>query len=104
MNTNIEDITPIDFKELSMNCKSQEDLSALTKQFMKHMIEGMLQAELEEHLDQNDTTTKNGTYPKTVRSDAGELKLDIPRDRKSEYKPQLIPKGKTTISGIDIIV
>jgi putative transposase len=68
---------------------------------MKHMIEGMLQAELEEHLDQNDTTTKNGTYPKTVRSDAGELKLDIPRDRKSEYKPQLIPKGKTTISGID---
>ncbi len=101
MNTNIEDITPIDFKELSRNCKSQEDLSALTKQFMKHMIEGMLQAELEEHLDQNDTTTKNGTYPKTVRSDAGELKLDIPRDRKSEYKPQLIPKGKTTISGID---
>jgi len=36
-----------------------------------------------------------------VRSDAGELTLNIPRDRKSEYKPQLIPKGRTTISGID---
>ena len=101
MNTKIEDISSIDFKELSKNCKSQEDLSALTKQFMKHMIEGMLQAELEEHLAEETSSTKNGTYSKTVRSDAGELKLDIPRDRKSEYKPQLIPKGKTTISGID---
>ena len=94
-------IDEIDFKELSKSCKTQEDLSALTKQFMKQMIEGMLQAELEEHLDQDDATTKNGSYPKTVRSDAGELRLDIPRDRKSQFQPQLVPKGKTTISGID---
>ena len=39
--------------------------------------------------------------PKTVRSDAGELRLDIPRDRESQFQPQLVPKGKTTISGID---
>lgn len=103
MNTNIEtlSINNIDFKALSKECKTQEDLSALTKQFMKNMIEGMLQAELEDHLEQKDNTSKNGTYSKTVRSDAGELRLNIPRDRKSEYKPQLIPKGKTSISGID---
>ena len=29
------------------------------------------------------------------------MTLNIPRDRKSEYKPRLIPKGRTTISGID---
>lgn len=103
MNTNIEtlSINNIDFKALSKECKTQEDLSALTKQFMKNMIEGMLQAEIEDHLEQKDNTSKNGTYSKTVRSDAGELRLNIPRDRKSEYKPQLIPKGKTSISGID---
>ncbi len=94
-------IDEIDFKELSKSCKTQEDLSALTKQFMKQMIEGMLQAELEEHINENGNTSKNGTYPKTVRSDAGELRLDIPRDRKSQFQPQLVPKGKTTISGID---
>ena len=95
-------ITDIDFKELSKSCKTQEDLSALTKQFMKNMIEGMLQAELENHLDQEESSTsKNGSYPKTVRSDAGKIQLDIPRDRKSRYQPQLIPKGKTTISGIN---
>jgi len=101
MDTKIEEITPIDFKELSKNCKSQEDLSALTKQFMKNMIESMLQAELEDHTEQSKTTTKNGSYSKTVRTDAGGLRLDIPRDRNAEYQPQLIPKGKTTISGID---
>jgi transposase-like protein len=94
-------IDEIDFKELSKSCKTQDDLSALSKQFMKQMIEGMLQAELEEHLESSDTSSKNGTYPKTIRSDTGELRLDIPRDRRSEYQPKLIPKGKTTISGID---
>ncbi len=68
---------------------------------MKHMIEGMLEAELEEHVEQSESTSKNGSYPKTVRSDAGEITLSIPRDRKSEYQPKLTPKGRTTISGID---
>lgn len=54
-----------------INC-AEEDLSALTKQFMKNMIERMLQTELEEHIEENKNSCKNGTYPKTVRSDAGE--------------------------------
>ena len=98
MNTQIDNI---DFKELSKTCKTQEDLSGLTKEFMKNMIENMLKAELDDHIENSEQTSKNGYYEKTVRSDSGELRLDIPRDRKSEYKPQLIPKGRTTISGID---
>jgi transposase-like protein len=91
----------VDFKELSKTCKTQEDLTKISQQFMKNMIENMLKAEIEEHIETNSNTSKNGYYEKTVRSDSGELRLDIPRDRKSEFKPQLIPKGKTTISGID---
>jgi len=91
----------IDFKELSKECKTTEDISNLTKQFMKQMIEGMLQAELEEHLSQSDTTSKNGSYTKRVRSDAGEIELNIPRDRKSEFSPTIVQKGQRDISGID---
>ena len=29
------------------------------------------------------------------------MNLDIPRDRNSNYRPQLIPKGGYSISGID---
>ncbi len=97
MSITIEDI---DFKVLAKECNTQEDLAGLTKQFMKRMIEGMLQAELEEHLEGNGGS-KNGTYPKTVRSNSGRVTLDIPRDRDGEYKPQLIPKGQRDISGID---
>jgi hypothetical protein len=32
----------IDFKKLSKNCKDEKDLSNLTKEFMKNMIEKML--------------------------------------------------------------
>jgi len=101
MKTTQPSVKDIDFKELAKTCKTHKDLAGLTKVFMKNMIEGMLQAELESHLETSDTTSKNGTYPKTVRSDAGELRLDIPRDRKTQYQPTLIPKGVTTISGID---
>ena len=65
----------IDFKTLAKECKTTEDISSLTKQFMKQMIEGMLQAELEEHLSQSNTTSKNGSYTKRVRSVKRSLKL-----------------------------
>jgi len=91
----------IDFKELAKTHKTENDLAILTKQFMKNMIENILKAELEDHIENNDSTSKNGSYKKTIRSDTGTIELDIPRDRNSKYKPQLIPKGKYTISGID---
>ncbi len=90
----------IDFKELSKQCKTQEDISKLTKEFMKNMIENMLKAEIEEFVENNDIS-KNGYYSKTVRSDSGEIRLNIPRDRKSEFEPQIVKKGQRTISGID---
>ncbi len=67
----------IDFKELSKQCKTQEDISKLTKEFMKNMIENMLKAEIEEFVENNDIS-KNGYYSKTVRSDSGEIRLNIP--------------------------
>jgi len=97
----------IDFKELSKSCRNEKDLSSLTKQFMKNMIENMLKAELDEHLSYEKyqkakiDNSRNGNYTKKVRSDAGEIELGIPRDRKSDFTPQIVPKGRTTISGID---
>ena len=63
----------IDFKELSKNCKSIDDINKLTKQFMKNMIENMLNTEIEEFAENNENVSRNGYYPKTVRSDSGEI-------------------------------
>ena len=91
----------IDFKELSKNCKSIDDINKLTKQFMKNMIENMLNAEIEEFSENNENISRNGYYSKTVRSDSVEIELNIPRDRKSEFAPQVVKKGQKNISGID---
>ena len=97
----MEELENIDFKELAKNCKNQDDLTTLTKHFMKNMIENMLKSELDEHIENSDKSTKNGYYKKNVKSSSGEIELNIPRDRDSEYQPLIVPKGKTTISGID---
>ena len=75
MNTKNISIKDIDYKELAKECKIQEDLANLTKQFMKNMIENMLKAEIDEHIEKNKDTSKNGYYSKTVKSDAGKIKL-----------------------------
>jgi transposase-like protein len=90
----------IDFKELSKSCKDEKDLSNLTKEFMKNMIEKMLESEIEEFQEKSGNS-RNGYYPKKVRSDSGEIELNIPRDRNSDFEPQIVKKGQKTISGID---
>ena len=44
MNTKNISIKDIDYKELAKECKTQEDLTNLTKEFMKNMIDNMLKA------------------------------------------------------------
>jgi transposase-like protein len=62
----------------------------------------MLKAELEQHLGyekhssqgHNSGNSCNGSYPKKVKTQSlGDMVLNIPRDRNSEFNPQLIPKG-----------
>ena len=44
---------------------------------------------------------RNGTTKKTVRTDFGELKLDIPRDRNGSFEPQFVKKHERTLNGFD---
>ena len=60
MNTENISIKNIDYKELAQECKTQEDLAGLTKQFMKNMIENMLKAEIDECVENSKETSKNG--------------------------------------------
>ena len=94
-------VKDIDFKSIAKNLNGMDDISNLMGNMMKKLINEMLQSELEEHLENSNTTSKNGSYSKRVKSDIGSIEIDIPRDRKSEYKPKLVPKGVYTINGLD---
>jgi putative transposase len=82
--------------------KSKEDFQSFFSELYKQGVEEMLKAELDEHLGyekhskqgHNSGNSRNGSYSKRVKTESlGDLLLNIPRDRNSEFLPQLIPKG-----------
>lgn len=80
----------------------------LRKSFGK-IIKSMLEAEMDEHLGNNkykheehkQDNYRNGYSKKKVKSNMGELELEIPRDRKSEFEPVVVPKHSRDISRLE---
>ncbi len=47
---------------------------------------------------------RNGSYDKTVQTDAGTVGVEMPRDRNATFEPQLIPKHQRRLSGFNDLV
>ena len=110
--TNNQTITPELLDQLLANYEKPEDLTGadgLFKQLKKALIERALGAELSEHLgyEKGDPTgrgsgnSRNGTSPKTILTDDGEIDIAVPRDRAGSFEPLLIAKGQTRFDGFD---
>jgi transposase-like protein len=48
--------------------------------------------------------SRNGTSPKTVASEVGDIDLDVPRDRDGSFTPRLVPKGSRRLGGLDDMI
>jgi len=48
--------------------------------------------------------SRNGSYPKTVSTVAGDIDLQIPRDRAGTFTPTLVPKGSRRTGGLDEMI
>lgn len=48
-----------------------------------------------------DSNQRNGSSGKTVQTDDGPLRLDIPRDRDGSFAPILIPINERRFTGFD---
>jgi putative transposase len=78
-------INNIDFKKLSKNCKDEKNLSNLTKEFMKNMIEKMLESEIEEF--QKKSVLKNVDRSKVLNKQQGEvINFEFVKDRTKGWK------------------
>ena len=79
---------------------------------IKAVLERGLQAELTEHLgyDKGDPAgrgspnSRNGSTPKTLATEVGDVGLDTPRDRAGTFEPQLVPKGARRLGGLDEMI
>lgn len=68
---------------------------------LKEFLESALQAELEEHLEEDQKepgNRRNGKSTKTIKSSSGEFELDTPRDRQSNFEPDIVKKRETILA------
>jgi len=91
------------------NLKEVVDVQKLLKESFKEVLQEILEAELDVSLGYSknrkgeiETDNKrNGHSSKTVKSEYGEVEIDIPRDRNGEFEPQIVQKHQRNITGIE---
>jgi len=86
-----------------------EQVNATTMALKKALIERALGGELSHHLGyppgaakpEDAGNQRNGTTSKTVHTQTGPLRIEVPRDRESSFEPLLIPKHERRFTGFD---
>ncbi len=81
----------------------------LVKELTKALVERMLSGEMNHHLgyQKHDVAgygsgnSRNGKSRKTLKGEAGEMTIAVPRDRNGTFEPQLIEKHQTRFEGFD---
>lgn len=88
---------------------SAEAVQDISMAFKKALIERALGAELSHHLGYRSGETKpegannhrNGATAKTVLTEDGPVRVEVPRDRDGSFEPLLIPKHERRFTGFD---
>lgn len=81
----------------------------LITQLAGRVIEAALGAELTDHLGYppgqappgGTGNVRNGSTPKALKSDVGEVPIQTPRDRDASFEPRLVAKRQTRLAGLD---
>lgn len=89
--------------------KDISDIQSLLKAQFKDLIEEMLEGEIEHELgyskydykNKDTFNSRNGKRSKKVKSDYGEIEIDVPRDRTGDFEPKIVKKNQRDVSSID---
>ena len=75
---------------------------------MRHVLQRGLEVEMAEHLGyerhavegRGSGNSRNGSYPKTVMTEIGEVEVLMPRDRNGSFEPATVPKHQRRLDGL----
>jgi putative transposase len=89
--------------------KSQSELDDFFHGLYKQAVEGMLKAEMDDHLgyqkhqlkDKTGENSRNGFSNKVLKTNIGDIPLDVPRDRDSSFDPVIVPKHQRISARIE---
>ena len=86
------------------NLKTREDINSYIQGLVGNIMQELLNKEFDEHMTykkgshSNSTNSRNGlSSTKNVKTNYGEIPIDMPRDRDSSFNPVIVPKRKTLL-------
>jgi putative transposase len=80
---------------------NKEDFDQVKEQLLKRGIESLLKAEMTAHLGYQkgdsvkENNQRNGFSEKTIKTQNGEQRIKIPRDRQASFEPVIVPKHQS---------
>jgi putative transposase len=88
---------------------TQGDLESMFRSLKKAVIERAMSAEMSDHLGyrpgdqkpEGQNNQRSGTSGKTVITDDGPVRIEVPRDREGSFEPQIIGKHERRFTGFD---
>jgi transposase-like protein len=88
---------------------SQQDLESVLRSLKKAVVERAMKVEMDDHLGYthgddkpvDQTNQRNGKSSKTVLTDDGPVRIDVPRDREGSFSPKIIGKHERRFTGFD---
>ena len=98
--------------QLLAGARTEEEIAGpggLLAQLTKRLVERAMEVELTDHLGYEPHAeppggtgnTRNGTSPKTLITEHGQVPLDAPRDRDGSFEPKIVRKRQRRFEGFD---
>ncbi len=87
--------------------ETPQDIEAALRELLGGTIQNMLESEIVEQMEQAEledptySDSRNGYKPKTLKSNYGEVPIQVPQDRNSDFEPKVVPKHQRDISEIE---
>lgn len=94
------------YEEELGKCKTMEDITGkngLVQKIIKNAVETLLQNEFNKFIDNSNSIEKNyrnGYNTKNVKTEYGDISVNMPRDRNGEFNPDFLPKREILSEGI----
>lgn len=97
--------TNFNYEEELSKCNSMQDITGkngLVQKIIKNAMETILQNEFNNFLNQGNTNKnyRNGYNKKNIKTEYGDVQIEMPRDRNGEFTPQILSKRETISDGI----
>ena len=108
MNENENELFKIP-EEALKKIRTQEEFEDYFQTLYKKGVEALLNAEIKEHLGyskhepagRNTGNSRNGYSKKILKTNLGDIPLEVPRDRNSTFEPVVVPKHQRMSSKIE---